>query len=93
MRTLDFRSLYCFGRVAMTANARATLEDGDLAVAILRHLRSLPAHRENRNATQNAARLLGGCRILSVHRAGSGTPFWLITEADGTLAILLPEDY
>jgi hypothetical protein len=92
VRMLNLLPSHRFGRVAMTPNARVTLTDDDLASAILDHRRSLSDQPSDRGSTGHAVPLLAGCRILSVHRASNRTQFWIITEADGSMSIFLPED-
>jgi hypothetical protein len=41
---------------------------------------------------ENDAALHAGLRLLSVYRSASGVTFWIITEADGSATVLLPED-
>ena len=93
MPRLSHHSMCRLGPVAVTPNARTALTDEDLERALRRHSQSLGAQTNQPFGAAKAARPLTTCRFLSVHNANSGAPFWVITEPDGSTAVLLPKDY
>ena len=94
MLPADWGPIYRLGQVVLTPNARARVSDDDVATALLRHLRTTWRQCEGSRPPRSSRPLLEGCRILSAYRAGDGTCFWIITEANAKLTrVLLPEDY
>ncbi len=82
------------GQLVATAGVAATLASGDVASAIERHARGdwgnlTPADRE-----ANELALKDGSRLLSAYVDRNGVKFWVITEADRSVTIvLLPDEY
>jgi hypothetical protein len=82
------------GRIVSTPNALAHLSPDDILHAIQRHQAGDWGEVDEHDRMENELSLQKGFRILSVYRAGNGTKFWLITEADRSVTtVLLPEDY
>lgn len=82
------------GRIVITANAKNTLSDSDVAAAIARHRSGDWGDlcEEDREVNEDA--LENNERILSVYHSEKGKKFWVITEADRSCTtVLLPEDY
>jgi hypothetical protein len=78
------------GRIVITAKAAQQLSDDDITSAMRRHLRG----DHNAHAKREQERcLLDGCRLLSAFHTAAGVGFWVITEADRSVTLLLPEDY
>ena len=82
------------GSVVITANAVRHLTAEDLTLVLRRHLRA----SGNSDAVGEADRANGRssvelCRKLYAYRGATGVKFWLISEADLSMAVLLPEDY
>jgi len=55
----------------------------DLRKALRRHVRN----------QANPVGVEAGCRFLAAYRSSRNRSFWIITEADGRLTILLPDEY
>lgn len=94
MLPMDLGPIYRLGRVVMTPQARARVSDDDVATALIGHLHVACGEKSHPRRRRPAHPHLEGCRLLSACRAGDGTRFWVITEADRKLTrILLPEDF
>jgi hypothetical protein len=66
----------------------------DILMGIARHQAGDWGDVAANSKTDNDNALVNGTRILSAYRAGNGTKFWLVTEADrSTTTVLLPEEY
>lgn len=84
----------CAGSVFITANAVQHLTAKDITSVLSEHLRS----GSDQDAACQVDRANGrspaeSCRKLYAYRGATGVKFWLISEADLSLAVLLPEDY
>lgn len=81
------------GRIIITAKAAQHLSDDDITSALRCHCRDnwddLSAHEKRANERA----WLNGCRLLSAYHTAAGIRFWVITEADRSVTLLLPEDY
>ncbi len=82
------------GRTVITANAKATLSDVDVEVALMRHERGDWGIVDDHDKEANERALQNGDRLLSVFRSEAGDRFYVITEWDrSATTVLLPEDY
>ena len=82
------------GRTVATPAALGAVSQPDIVAALRRHAvgdwGEIVAH--DRAANDDA--LKSNERILSVYRSGTGTTFWVLTEADRSVTtVLLPDDY
>jgi hypothetical protein len=94
MLPMNWGPLYRLGPVVLTPNARARVSDDDVATALLRHFRTACGESGPCRCRARPRPRLDACRILSACRAGNGTRFWIITEADPKRTqVLLPEEY
>lgn len=81
------------GRVLVTANAAERLSQDDVRNALCRHLQGDRGDFAGLGQAENELGRLRGCRLLSAYRSAEGLRFWVITEADGSTSVLLPEDF
>jgi len=87
-------ALFRLGRIVATRNALERLTPEDILLGIRRHQAGDWGDLTEPDWQANDRALQQGARLLSVYRAGSGTRFYLITEANRqTTTALLPEDY
>ena len=82
------------GQVVATANALANPAAEDIRRALHRHAGGDWGDVCADDAKENELSPREGFRLLSVYKAGNGTKFWIISEADRSVTtVLLPEDY
>ena len=82
------------GHIVSTPNALEHLTQDDILTGIQRHQAGDWGDMDEHDRQENELSLQRGFRLLSVYRAGNGTKFWIITEADRSVTtVLLPEDY
>jgi hypothetical protein len=82
------------GRIVATPHALASITQDDILVGIQRHQAGDWGDITTEDREANNRAMAGGARILSAYRAGNGTKFWIITEADrSATTVMLPEDY
>lgn len=82
------------GQVVLTRNAANQLTIEGVQKALQRHASGDWGDLDIDDWQANEEALELGFRLLSVYRDISGTPFWIITEADRSVTtVLLPEDY
>jgi hypothetical protein len=87
-------AVFRLGRIRSTPNALRSLTEEDILSGIQRHMAGDWGDLPEEDRIANDRALTEGGRLLSAYHAGSGTTFWLITEADrSATTILLPEDY
>jgi hypothetical protein len=87
-------AVFRLGRIVATPNALRSITQDDVLIGIQRHQAGDWGNLSDDDRAANDRALAQGGRILSACRAGNGTKFWLITEADrSATTILLPEDY
>jgi hypothetical protein len=82
------------GSLYMTPGVQASVPPSEMLRALRRHATGDWGELcpEDRQANNDA--LKHGARLLSSYRAGSGTKFWIITEADrASTTVLLPDEY
>lgn len=87
-------SLFSCGLLLQTWGSTQMVNAVDAESALSRHARCDWGEccREDKLANDQALKC--GGRLLSVYRASSGTEFWIITEADRSVTmILLPSEY
>ena len=92
--------LFPLGRVVMTTNLQAKLQeaiptpwDADLIGLIARYSNGDWGGLDEKDKRQNDLALDRGFRIFSAHETGTDVKIWIITEADQSVSLLLPEDY
>jgi hypothetical protein len=90
MLRMQFGPKSSSGRIVITAKAVQHLSDDDLTSALRRHVHGIG---EDRDKCENDGTRLNGCRLLNAYHTASGVGFWVITEADRSVTLLLPEDY
>lgn len=84
---------FAFGRLVITAQARAVLAPHDVRLALARHVCGDWGECSGADKQANEQALVAGERLLSVYRGAGGTRFWIITDAPRTsTTVLLPED-
>jgi hypothetical protein len=81
------------GRLVATSNARAVVTDEDIHLGIWRHQAGDWVYVAGDDRRANERALIHGERILSAYDAANGMRFWILTEGDRSLTVLLPEDY
>ena len=84
----------CAGSVFITANAVQNLTAKDITSVMSQHLRGggdqdAACQVDRANGRSSAE----SCRKLYAYRGATGVKFWLISEVDLSMAVLLPEDY
>ena len=93
--------MFPLGRVVMTANLQAKLQEGnpagweaELLGLISRHASGDWGDLDEDDKRQNELALGRGFRIFSAYQTGTEVKIWIITEADRSVTTaLLPEDY
>jgi hypothetical protein len=87
-------ALFRVGRIVATPNVLSRISNDDVLAGIRRHQSGDWGEVCKSDRQQNEVSLQNGSRLLSAYRAGNGTKFWVITEADrSATTVLLPEDY
>ena len=95
------RPLFPLGRVVMTTNLQAKLQEAnpacweaELIGLISRHVSGDWGDLDEEDKRQNDLAIVRGFRIFSAYQTGSDVKIWIITEADRSVTtVLLPEDY
>ncbi len=93
--------LFPLGRVVMTANMQARLQnanpdgwEAELRALISRHASGDWGDLDEEDKRQNDLALNRGHRIFSAYKTSSEVKIWIISEADRNVTtVLLPEDY
>jgi hypothetical protein len=81
------------GQVVITPGAQAALSPEDVEAALGRHSAGDWGELDSEDRTENEFSLREGFRLLLAYAAGE-TRFWVITEADQSVAtVLLQDDY
>jgi hypothetical protein len=94
--TLDRRQQPKFplGQIVITANALQTIHPDDVQRAVTGHAAGDWGDLGDEDRRENERSRKEGGRLFSAYRAGDGTKFWVITEADRSVTtVLLPLDY
>lgn len=87
-------ALFNLGRIVASANALRSLTQDDIRAGIDRHRAGQWGDLTSDDRSQNDLALEQGGRLLSVYHSATGAKFYVITEADRSVTIvLLPEDY
>ena len=82
------------GRTVITPGALKAISESTIQQSISRHLTGDWGDVCPEDARANEHALGEYARLLSVYHDGSGTKFWIITEADRSVTtILLPNEY
>ncbi|HTU23409.1 MAG TPA: hypothetical protein VMG10_35565 [Gemmataceae bacterium] len=88
------RQKFPLGEIVITRTALDTLPPETVRQALARHAQGDWGELCDEDRQENELSLQEGYRLLSVYRAGDGTKFWIITEADRSVTtVLLPNDY
>jgi hypothetical protein len=90
---MDSRLRFYPGRVVVTPNAAQRLSQDDVVTALCRHWRGDRGDFAGLGQAEKKLGRLRGCRLLSAYRSAEGLRFWVISEADGSTSVLLPEDF
>ena len=81
-------------QIVATPAALGAVSQPDIVAALRRHASGDWGEIDAHDRAANDDALKSGERILSVYRSGTGTTFWVITEADrSATTVLLPDDY
>ena len=82
------------GQIVATPAALGALTQPDIVEALRRHASGDWGEVDAHDQAANDDAMRDGTRLLSAYRSASGTPFWVITEADRSVTtVLLPDDY
>lgn len=82
------------GNIVATPHALDMLEPWDIIAAIERHKTCDWGYVNDEDWQSNDEAYILGERILSSYKSETGTRFWIITEADRSVTvILMAEDY
>ena len=82
------------GQIVATPAALGALAQPDIVQALRRHASGDWGEVDAHDQAANDEAMKDGTRLLSAYRSASGTPFWVITEADRSVTtVLLPNDY
>lgn len=85
---------FSLGQVVITANAKSTLNEEDVSVALSKHIHGDwgDVCEEDHQTNEDAVKM--GDRLLSVYHDIGNIKFWIITEANrSSTTVLLPDDY
>ena len=87
-------ALFRLGRIVATPNALGKLAQQEILSAIQHHQAGDWGDLWDDDRQANDCALTHGGRLFSVYHSGTGTKFWVITEADrSATTVLMPEDY
>ena len=82
------------GQLVATPGALAALTPADIHAALTRHAAGDWGEVDEDDRRENDLSVARGFRLLSAYRSGSGTRFWVLTEADRSVTtLLLPQEY
>ncbi len=81
------------GQIVSTPNAMSQLTKEDILMGLKRHQSGDWGDVSENDRQANDRALIEDTRLFSVYHAVSGIKVWLITEADRSTTVLLPEDY
>ena len=81
------------GMIVMTRNASDRLNLEDVYHWLNRHAHGHWGDCSAEAVAENELALREGYRLLSVYQDSNGEKFWIITEADRSTTVLMPEDY
>jgi hypothetical protein len=86
--------LFPLGQIVITTQAHNTLHPEDVSVALGRHASGYWGELCPEDLEENRQALARGGRLFSAYRDRGSVKFWIITEHDRSVTmILLPEDY
>jgi hypothetical protein len=87
-------ALFRLGHLVATPNALAKLQQPDILGALQRHQAGDWGNVDEHDREANDRALTEGTRLFSVYHSAAGLKFWVITEADRSVAtVLMPNDY
>jgi hypothetical protein len=87
-------AVFRLGRIVSTPNALQSLTKEDILRGLQRHQAGDWGDLEAPDWEANYRALTQDGRILSAYNAQNGTRYWIITEGDRAVTmVLLPEDY
>jgi hypothetical protein len=83
------------GRIVATPGALAALKKARQQAGefLTRHVNREWGDLPEEDRKENEYSLEHGFRLLSAYRTNAGDRLWIITEADRSLTLLLPEEY
>jgi len=81
------------GQIVSTPNAMSQLTKEDILMGLKRHQSGDWGDVSENDRQANDRALIEDTRLFSVYHAVSSIKVWLITEADRSTTVLLPEDY
>ena len=85
---------FTLGRLVATPNALAQIPADDMLASLARHASGDWGDVCPEDWQANEQALCCGSRLFSAYHTGTGTKFWIITEADRSVTtVLMPEDY
>lgn len=88
------RALFRIGRIIATPNAMGTLSQADILTGLQRHMAGDWGDVDNHDRRANEKVLRDGTRLISAYHSAKQVKFWVITEADRCLTVLLlPAEY
>ena len=95
MHSTTKAALFPLGQIVATPGALAALEKaGQTPLDFLsRHVRGDWGELDEDDRKENELSLTRGFRLLSSYRTRLGETVWVITEADRSATLLLPEEY
>jgi hypothetical protein len=95
MNSLPTIPLFPAGQIVATPGALALLKQANKSPLefLSRHLRGDWGDLGPEDKTENELGLKNGFRLLSSYRVSETETLWLITEADRSVTLLLPNEY
>lgn len=81
------------GNLVITPNALGQLTPADIQLGLQRHQAGDWGDLGEEDWLENETALRTGLRLLSSYRGSGGATFWIITEADRSATLLMPDDY
>jgi hypothetical protein len=95
METLDVMEVkFCLGRLFVTPGVVMELSPMEVLEALGRHAHGDWGDVGECDWKENDRSVREGSRLVSSHRGGNGTKFWVITEHDrSATTVLLPQEY
>ena len=82
MENTGDNAAFPLGRLDITVSARERLETAEVYAGLARHAHGDWGQVSRKDAEANNDALRSGGRIRSAYSDGTGTEFWIITEAD-----------
>ena len=93
MDTMATSQSFSLGQTVITPNAMDCLDSLDVFNALRRHARGDWGDVPPEDKTENELSLKSGFRLLSAYTDRNGNKFWIITETDRSVTVLLPDEF